>query len=138
MPAAITALITVGIAPQTQAHFDSQAGFEVKEVFDSSPSERLRAIADHMAKFGYDAFDLQLMVEATIKYGVDEKRQGNPPLEGAIHDAMEAARLGEQLDPKRAPWSRNSRSSIAGSRYRQVGGFSAAARVEMSRHSCNK
>jgi len=105
MSAAITALITVGIAPQTQAHFDSQAGFEVKEVFDSSPSERLRAIADHMAKFGYDAFDLQLMVEATIKYGVDEKRQGNPPLEGAIHDAMEAARLGEQLDPKRAPWS---------------------------------
>jgi Ca-activated chloride channel family protein len=105
LPAAIATLVTVGIAPQTQAHFDSQAGFEVQEVFDSSPSERLRAIADHMAKFGYDAFDLQLMVEATIKYGVDEKRQGNPPLEGAIHDAMEAARLGEQLDPKRAPWS---------------------------------
>jgi hypothetical protein len=65
----------------------------------------LLGLADHMAKFGYDAFDLQLMVEATIKYGVDEKRQGNPPLEGAIHDALEAARLGEQLDPKRAPWS---------------------------------
>jgi len=105
LPAAIAALVTVSIAPQTQAHFDSQAGFEVKEVFDSSPSERLRAITDHLAQFGYDAFDLQLMVEATIKYGVDEKRQGNPPLEGVIHDALEATRLGEQLDPKRAPWS---------------------------------
>jgi Ca-activated chloride channel family protein len=102
---AIAMLVTLGIAPQTHAHFDSQAGFEVKEVFDSSPSERLRAITDHLAQFGYDAFDLQLMVEATIKYGVDEKRQGNPPLEGVIHDAMEATRLGEQLEPKRAPWS---------------------------------
>jgi Ca-activated chloride channel homolog len=105
LPAAIATLVTLGVAPQTQAHFDSQAGFEVKEVFDSNPSERLRAITDHLAQFGYDAFDLQLMVEATIKYGVDEKRQGNPPLDGVIHDAMEATRLGEQLEPKRAPWS---------------------------------
>jgi len=105
LPAAVATLVTLAIAPQTQAHFDSQAGFEVKEVFDSNPSERLRAITDHLAQYGYDAFDLQLMVEATIKYGVDEKRQGNPPLEGVIHDAMEATRLGEQLAPKRAPWS---------------------------------
>ncbi len=104
-PAGVAAVLALGLVPQSQAHFDSQAGFEVKEVFDSSPSERLRAIADHLAKFGYDAFDLQLMVEATIKYGVDEKRQGNPPLEGVIRDAMEAARLGEHLNPKLAPWS---------------------------------
>jgi Ca-activated chloride channel family protein len=102
---AVALLAALSVAPQVHAHFDGQAGFEVKEVFDSSPSERLRAIADHLGKFGYDAFDLQLMVEATIKYGVDEKRTGNPPLEGVIRDAMEASRRGEQLDPKRAPWS---------------------------------
>jgi len=102
---AVALLAALSVAPQVHAHFDGQAGFEVKEVFDSSPGERLRAIADHLGKFGYDAFDLQLMVEATIKYGIDEKRTGNPPLEGVIRDAMEASRRGEQLDPKRAPWS---------------------------------
>jgi Ca-activated chloride channel homolog len=105
LPAGVAALLTLGVAPQSHAHFDAQAGFEVKEVFDSNPSQRLRAIADHLAKFGYDAFDLQLMVEATIKYGVDEKRQGNPPLEGVIHDALQATRIGERLNPKLAPWS---------------------------------
>jgi Ca-activated chloride channel family protein len=105
LPAGVAALLTLGVAPQSQAHFDTQAGFEVKEVFDSNPSQRLRAIADHLARFGYDAFDLQLMVEATIKYGVDEKRQGNPPLEGVIHDALEATRIGERLNPRLAPWS---------------------------------
>jgi Ca-activated chloride channel family protein len=98
-------LAALSVAPQVRAHFDSQAGFEVKEVFDSSPGERLRAIAGHLGKFGYDAYDLQLMVEATIKYGVDERRQGNPPLEGVIRDAVEASRRGEQLNPKLAPWS---------------------------------
>jgi Ca-activated chloride channel family protein len=104
-PAVLALIAAVSFAPAVRAHFDSQAGFEVKEVFDSSPSERLRAIADHLGKFGYDAYDLQLMVEATIKYGVDEKRQGNPPLEGVIRDAIEASRRGEVLNPKLAPWS---------------------------------
>ena len=103
--AAVALLAALSVAPAVRAHFDGQAGFQVKEVFDSSPSERLRAIADHLGRFGYDAFDLQLMVEATIKYGIDEKRTGNPPLEGVIQDAIEASRRGEQLDPKRAPWS---------------------------------
>jgi Ca-activated chloride channel family protein len=105
LAAGVALLVALSAAPQVRAHFDGQAGFEVKEVFDSSPGERLRAIADHLGKFGYDAFDLQLMVEATIKYGIDEKRTGNPPLEGVIRDAIEASRRGEQLDPKRAPWS---------------------------------
>lgn len=103
--AAVALLAALSVAPAVRAHFDGQAGFQVKEVFDSSPSERLRAIADHLGRFGYDAFDLQLMVEATIKYGIDEKRTGNPPLEGVIQDAIDASRRGEQLDPKRAPWS---------------------------------
>jgi len=102
---AVTLLVAMSAAPQVRAHFDGQAGFEVKEVFDSSPGERLRAITDHLGKFGYDAFDLQLMVEATIKYGVDERRTGNPPLEGVIQDAIEASRRGEQLNPKLSPWS---------------------------------
>ncbi len=93
------------VTPQVRAHFDSQAGFVVQEVFDSNPSERLRAITAHLGRFGYDAFDLRLMVEATIKYGIDEKRLGNPPLEGVIRDAIEASREAERLDPKLAPWS---------------------------------
>ncbi|HEV7442558.1 MAG TPA: VWA domain-containing protein [Steroidobacteraceae bacterium] len=105
LAAGMAFLAAFSLAPPVRAHFDSQAGFEVKEVFDSSPGQRLRAIADHLGKFGYDAYDLQLMIEATIKYGVDEKRQGNPPLEGVIRDAMEASRRGEQLNPKLAPWS---------------------------------
>jgi Ca-activated chloride channel family protein len=103
--AAMVLLMAMGLAPQVRAHFDSSAGFEVKEVFDSNPAERLRAIADHLGKHGYDAFDLRLMVEASIKYGTDEKRQGNPPLEGVLRDAVEASQRGEQLDPKLAPWS---------------------------------
>jgi Ca-activated chloride channel family protein len=98
-------LVALGVTPEVRAHFDSTAGFEVKEVFDSNPAERLRAIADHLGKFGYDAFDLRLMVEASIKYGMDEKRLGNPPLEGVLRDAVEASRRAEQLNPKLAPWS---------------------------------
>ncbi len=98
-------LVALGVTPRVQAHFDSTAGFEVKEVFDSNPAERLRAIADHLGKHGYDAYDLRLMVEASIKYGADEKRQGNPPLEGVLRDAVEAAQLGEKLNPQLAPWS---------------------------------
>ncbi len=48
----------------------------MREVFDSNPTERLRAIADHLAHFGYDAFDLRLMVEASIRYGIDAQRTG--------------------------------------------------------------
>jgi len=103
--AGMALLVTLGVTPEVRAHFDSTAGFEVKEVFDSNPAERLRAIADHLGRYGYDAFDLRLMVEASIKYGMDEKRQGNPPLEGVLRDAVEASRLGEQLNPKLAPWS---------------------------------
>jgi len=103
--AGMALLVALGTTAQVRAHFDSTAGFEVKEVFDSNPAERLRAIADHLGKFGYDAFDLRLMVEASIKYGIDEKRQGNPPLEGVLRDAVEASRRAEQLNPKLAPWS---------------------------------
>jgi Ca-activated chloride channel family protein len=130
-PAAVAAclvlMVALGFAPMVWAHFDSTAGFEVKEVFDSSPSERLRAITDHLAKYGYDAFDLQLMVEATIKYGVDEKRLGNPPLEGVIHDAMEATHRGEQLNPKLAPWSYY-RSQLAATLLADAGDGSAGER----------
>jgi Ca-activated chloride channel homolog len=98
-------LVTVGVTPEVRAHFDSQAGFEVKEVFDSSPAERLRAITDHLARFGYDAFDLRLMVEASLKYGMDERRQNSPPLEGVIRDAIEACQQGQRLNPRIADWS---------------------------------
>ena len=98
-------VFTLGVTPEVRAHFDTEAKFEVREVFDSVPAERLRAITEHLAKFDYDAFDLRLMVEETIKYGIDEKRQGNPPQEGVIRDAIEACQHGQQLDPRIANWS---------------------------------
>lgn len=92
-------------APQAQAHFDADAEFEVREVFDSNPIKRLRAIVRHLAELGYDAYDLRLMVEETIKYGLDEQRTGLVPSEGVIRDAVQATLLGEQLDPGIADWS---------------------------------
>ncbi len=91
--------------PKAFAHFDSQADFEVQEVFDSNPVDRLRAIVRHLAEFDYDAYDLRLMVEATLKYGIDEKRLGLVPDEGVIRDAIEATHQGEALDNSIANWS---------------------------------
>ncbi len=92
-------------APPASAHFDTQADFEVREVFDSNPVERLRAIVRHLATFDYDAYDLRLMVEETIKYGLDEQRLGLVPAEGVIRDAIAATEQGEALDPTVADWS---------------------------------
>lgn len=105
LAAGIALLVTLGLTPPARAHFDSEAEFQVREVFDSNPTERLRAIADHLAKFGYDAFDLRLMVEATIRYGIDSKRIGTAVSEGVIRDAIAAARQGERLDTSIADWS---------------------------------
>jgi Ca-activated chloride channel family protein len=67
--------------------------------------ERLRAIADHLAQFGYDAFDLRLMVEASIRYGLDAQRTGTEVIEGVIRDAIDATHQGERLDTSIADWS---------------------------------
>ena len=99
-----TTLLSFLYEPRALAHFDSQADFEVQEVFDSNPTERLRSIVRHLAEFDYDAYDLRLMVEATIKYGLDEKRLDLEPDEGVIRDAIEATYQGEALDSKVASW----------------------------------
>ena len=95
----------LALAPGAQAHFDSDAQFEVKEVFDSNPTERLRRITEHLAKYDYDAYDLNLLVEEAIKYGVDARRTGVPPAEGVLRDAIEATHQGERLDQSVANWS---------------------------------
>lgn len=95
----------LGFAPQTRAHFDNDAQFEVREVFDSNPSKRLRAITEHLAQYDYDAFDLRLMVEETIKYGVDQQRTESEISEGVLRDAIEATFQGEKLDKSIADWS---------------------------------
>lgn len=107
LAACVACLVAVGLAlsPAARAHFDSEAEFQVREVFDSNPTERLRAIADHLARFGYDAFDLRLMVEASIRYGVDAQRTGTAVSEGVIRDAIEATLQGERLDTSIADWS---------------------------------
>jgi Ca-activated chloride channel family protein len=105
LAAAIVMFVAFSLTPPARAHFDSEAEFDVREEFDSNPAERLRAIADHLGKFGYDAFDLRLMVEASIRYGVDSKRTGTAISEGVIRDAIDAARQGERLDKSIADWS---------------------------------
>ncbi len=99
--------LAVGLAasaPQARAHFDNDAGFEVREVFDSNPIKRLRAITEHLAQYDYDAYDLRLMVEETIKYGLDSQRTETEITEGVIRDAIEATHQGEQLDTSIADW----------------------------------
>jgi Ca-activated chloride channel homolog len=101
----VALLVGLGIAHQARAHFDSEAEFQVQEEFESNPTQRLRAIADHLATYGYDAFDLRLMVEASIRYGIDTKRTGTAVAEGVIRDAIEASNQGERLDTSLADWS---------------------------------
>jgi Ca-activated chloride channel family protein len=103
--AGIALLIGLAATTEVHAHFDSEAEFEVRQVFDSNPAQRLRAITEHLAEFGYDAFDLRLLVEEAIKYGVDAQRTNTEPAEGVLRDAIEATRHGEQLDSAIANWS---------------------------------
>jgi Ca-activated chloride channel homolog len=105
LAAGIALFVMLNLTPAARAHFDSEAEFQVREVFDSNPAQRLRAIADHLARFGYDAFDLQLMVEASIRYGIDAQRTGTAIAEGVIRDAIEASHQGERLDTSLANWS---------------------------------
>lgn len=107
LAASIACLVALGLAapPSARAHFDSEAEFQVREEFDSNPTQRLRAIADHLAQRGYDAFDLRLMVEASIRYGIDAQRTGTAVSEGVIRDAIDATQQGERLDTSIADWS---------------------------------
>lgn len=105
VPLALAALATLAGGEQARAHFDADAQFEVREVFDSNPSERLRAIVDHLGRYGYDAYDIRLMVEETIKYGLDEQRTELVPAEGVIRDAIDATYEGERLDKSVANWA---------------------------------
>lgn len=102
---ALVMALSLIVPPAARAHFDSEAEFQVREVFDSNPAERLRAIADHLAQFGYDAFDLRLMVEASIRYGIDAQRTGTAVAEGVIRDAIEATEQGARLDTSVADWT---------------------------------
>jgi len=105
LAAGLVLALAVGAAHEARAHFDSEAEFDVREVFESNPVERLRAITGHLAEFDYDAFDLRLMVEESIKYGVDSQRTGTSVSEGVIRDAIEATRQGERIDESIADWS---------------------------------
>jgi len=96
---------TLGSVPRADAHFDQDAEFSVREEFESNPIKRLTQIVDHLAVHGYDAYDIRLMVEETIKYGLDERRTELQPDEGVIRDAIEATHEGEALDTTVADWS---------------------------------
>ena len=104
--AALTMLIGMLAAPRVQAHHNSEAGFEVEQSFKGDPATRERAIAAHMGKFGYDPFDLQLLVEASIQFALGERAKGRLPLQGVMRDAVDAVRVGKKLDPKQTQWDR--------------------------------
>lgn len=101
---ALTGALSLLAAPGVQAHHNTVAGFEVTQTSTADPAQRVRAIALHMGKLGYDPYDLQLLVEAAIQFGAHERAAGRLPLQGVMQDAADAARLGKKLDPKRASW----------------------------------
>jgi Ca-activated chloride channel family protein len=105
LAACLAMFLVLAFAPAVQAHFDSEAEFDVRQEFTSNPTERLRAVTRHLGEFGYDASDLRLMVEATIRYGVDQQREKLPVSEGAIRDALDASHQGERIDAKLVNWS---------------------------------
>jgi Ca-activated chloride channel family protein len=105
LAACLALFLVLAFAPAVQAHFDNEAQFDVRQEFTSNPTERLRAITRHLGEFGYDATDLRLMVESTIRYGVDQQREKLPVSEGAIHDALDASNQGERINPKLVNWS---------------------------------
>lgn len=105
LAACLALLLVMVFAPTVQAHFDNEAEFDVRQEFTSNPTERLRAIARHLGEFGYDAFDLRLLVESTIRYGVDQQREQLPVSEGAIRDGLDAADQGERLARDLVNWS---------------------------------
>jgi Ca-activated chloride channel family protein len=99
-------LLATNPLPQTaDAHFDHAADFDVRVVISSDPPERVREIAAHLAEYGYDAFDLRLLVEESIRYGEDTIRTGEPIKSGVIRDAIEASLRGERLDDSIADWA---------------------------------
>jgi Ca-activated chloride channel homolog len=102
--AALTMLVFALAAPSVQAHHNAEAGFEVKEEFKGDPAQRVRAIAAHMGRFGYDPFDLKLFVEAAMQFAVNERARGRLPLQGVMRDAVDAAHIGKKLDPNVAQW----------------------------------
>ncbi|MEJ0034922.1 MAG: VWA domain-containing protein [Gammaproteobacteria bacterium] len=102
--AALTVFVCALAPLRVQAHHNAEAGFEVKEEFKGDPAQRVRAIASHMGKLGYDPFDLELMVQAAMQFAISERARGRLPLEGVMHDAVEAAHMGKKLDPNLAQW----------------------------------
>jgi Ca-activated chloride channel family protein len=99
-------LICVLSPLRVHAHYDAEAGFEVNEEFKGDPAQRVRAIASHMGKLGYDPFDLKLQVQAAMQFALNERARGRLPLEGVMHDAVDAVHRGKALDPKLAQWDR--------------------------------
>jgi Ca-activated chloride channel homolog len=104
LAACMVLFLVMVFAPTVQAHFDNEAEFDVRQEFTSNPTERLRAIARHLGEYGYDAFDLRLLVESTIRYGVDQQREQLPVSEGAIRDGLDAANQGERISKDLVNW----------------------------------
>lgn len=94
--AALTILICVLAPPHVEAHHNAE--------FKGDPAQRVRAIASHMGQFGYDPADLNLFVQAALQFALSERAHGRLPLQGVMHDAVDAARVGKRLDPKLAQW----------------------------------
>ncbi len=54
----------------------------IKDDFKGDPAQRVRAIASHMGKFGYDPFDLKLQVQAAMQFAIERARPRQVALAG--------------------------------------------------------
>ncbi len=105
---AVAVILAVAILFQARAfaHNDgSDEAISFRASVDSTAADRLLKIVEHLARRGYDASDVRLMVEETIAYGLEAQTKKMPVAVGAIQDAINATRYGERLDPKIANWS---------------------------------
>lgn len=100
----LTMLLFALAAPGVQAHQDAEAGFAVKAQLIGDPAERVRALASHMGRFGYDPLELKMLVEAAMQFAIGERARGRLPLQGVMRDAVDAVHVGKKLDPQMAQW----------------------------------
>jgi len=99
------AVLAVAFAGPVRGHDergDDKIAFSVS--VESTAAQRLLDLVEHLARRGYDAADVRLMVEETINYGIEAQTRHLLLQPGAINDAIAATHEGERVAPQAANW----------------------------------